>query len=718
MSKREIDFILTVDNAKFTRALSRSATKVDKMASSIAKKMKPATAAFTSFSKGVALAGAAGAAAVAAAGIYKLNSVVRESIELANVQEAAETKLAAVLNATGGAAGYSLEQLKGMAGEMQGLTTVGDEVIINSMAVLATFKNIKGANFKEATQAALDMSAVLDQDLKTSTLQLGKALNDPVKGMSALTRSGVSFTEAQKEQVKAMQAAGNIYGAQKIILKEMSAQFGGTAAALRGTFKGALEAAGNALGDVKEEIGFAITKNTFFIESLNLMEQKYISLGGYIKANREEVMEWAKQGALSGLDFAEGLVSGADIVYRSFSGIQGLFQATAGSALYISGGIFNIIEAAAKLSDQLHLTENAAAEWGVNSEAAFAAADDIFAQAAGNFEQMQNGSSKLQFVQQKIAGLRTELQQIEATEVDPAAKLATNTAKSITATKQELKKIDGTWVQVNKLQTALATLNETPVDPTAGLAENAEEDVANAETQWRLINGIWTDISKKNDATTKKSADAFTSNWDTAMGEFEQSFNVSADKIEARLKKLAGPHQVTVQVTEARQGGGVIGSAMQHLATGGTVWKNVLGGARLPGFGGGDRVPVMAEAGEVMINKMASKAAGYKAALAFNSQRWDVVIAELLKRFNLPGILKAKTGGIISRMPQPVLPKFAVQHLVTGGPVLSSSGAGAAGGSVINVTLHYSGSGTRQDASRMNDMVMQEIQRRDRGRTS
>src|SRR6185295_7300572 len=69
------------------------------------------------------------------------------------------------------------------------------------------------------------------QDAKTSSLQLGKALNDPIKGVTALSRAGVSFTQQQKDQIKALVESGNLLGAQKIILKEVGTEFGGAAAA-------------------------------------------------------------------------------------------------------------------------------------------------------------------------------------------------------------------------------------------------------------------------------------------------------------------------------------------------------------------------------------------------------------------------------------------------------------------------------------------------------
>ena len=82
------------------------------------------------------------------------------------------------------------------------------------------------------------MSVALGTDVKGAAMQLGKALNDPAKGLAKLQRSGVTFTDAQKEQVKALQASGKTLEAQKIILAEVNKEFGGSAEAAGKTLPG------------------------------------------------------------------------------------------------------------------------------------------------------------------------------------------------------------------------------------------------------------------------------------------------------------------------------------------------------------------------------------------------------------------------------------------------------------------------------------------------
>lgn len=177
-------------------------------------------------------------------GIGKMITAAEESR-----REMAQTQ--AVLASTGGIAGVSAKNIVEYADSLSKVTNYDDEVIQGGENLLLTFTKIGKDVFPEATKTMLDMSAALDQDVKGSAIQLGKALNDPILGVTALRRVGVSFTEQQLEQIKVMQNSGNILGAQKIILAELKTEFGGAATAtadFRTIFK-------NMAGNVVESIG-------------------------------------------------------------------------------------------------------------------------------------------------------------------------------------------------------------------------------------------------------------------------------------------------------------------------------------------------------------------------------------------------------------------------------------------------------------------------------
>ncbi len=171
-------------------------------------------------------------------------------------QESADAlgQVEAALKSMGNASGRTSEQLQALAGAQMSKSLYDDDEILRKVtANLLTFGKISGTAFDQAQQAAIDLSARLGTDLQSSAVLVGKALNDPIKGVSALTRVGVSFTEQQKEQIKAMAEAGNVAGAQAMILGELQKQYGGAAAAARAADPTAAQK--QAWNDFQETIG-------------------------------------------------------------------------------------------------------------------------------------------------------------------------------------------------------------------------------------------------------------------------------------------------------------------------------------------------------------------------------------------------------------------------------------------------------------------------------
>lgn len=163
------------------------------------------------------------------------------------------------------AAWTDTSHIVGYAEQIEKLTGIEHENVQEGQNLLLTFTNIRnrvGAGndiFDQATSILVDMSVAMGTDVKSSAIQLGKALNDPVKGITALTRVGVTFTEQQKKQIEAMVEAGNVAGAQKVIIAELNKEFGGSAAAFGETTAGELAKLKNSFGDVEEELAVAFT---------------------------------------------------------------------------------------------------------------------------------------------------------------------------------------------------------------------------------------------------------------------------------------------------------------------------------------------------------------------------------------------------------------------------------------------------------------------------
>lgn len=192
--------------------------------------------------------------------IQKVGGFLGDTVKSANDSENAMSQLVAVLKSTGHAAGLAEDQLSEQASALQKVSTYSDEAIQSSQALLLTFTNIKGKVFTDAIPTILDMSTALGQDLKSSSIQVGKALNDPIKGITALSRVGVSFTQQQKDTIKSLVDTGKTAEAQKVILSELNKEFGGSSLAASKTFAGSMEVLKNQFDDVKESIGRVIVK--------------------------------------------------------------------------------------------------------------------------------------------------------------------------------------------------------------------------------------------------------------------------------------------------------------------------------------------------------------------------------------------------------------------------------------------------------------------------
>lgn len=192
---------------------------------------------------GVAL----GVAAAAVAG-FVTYSVIRNTIEA----EEAQAQLEARLRSTAGAAGITKDALIQLADNLQAVTRFEDDAIIEAEGLLLTFTKVGRDVFPQAMESALNLSTALKQDLQPSIMMIGKALNDPVKGVAMLGRAGVQFSKDQKALIKSLVETNRLADAQSVILGELETQMGGAARAARGTLGGAIENLKNQFGNLME----------------------------------------------------------------------------------------------------------------------------------------------------------------------------------------------------------------------------------------------------------------------------------------------------------------------------------------------------------------------------------------------------------------------------------------------------------------------------------
>lgn len=237
-------------------SLNKTSVQSQKQADKLSKEWKTAGKAI-----GLSIAAGVGVASLA------LRKYFQNTIEAERVQ----AQLAARIKSTGAAARLSLGDLNKMAAALQFKTSFDDESIGSVQTLLLQFTKIGRETFPQATEAVLNLSTAMGTDLNSAALQVGKALNDPVKGFAALSRAGIQFSAEQKAIIKDMAKLGDTAGAQRVILGELEKQMGGAATAARNTLGGAIKALQNSFDNLLEgnsgDKGVEGTRKA--IESLN-----------------------------------------------------------------------------------------------------------------------------------------------------------------------------------------------------------------------------------------------------------------------------------------------------------------------------------------------------------------------------------------------------------------------------------------------------------------
>ena len=308
--------MLTVANDNYTAAQQRAAA---------------ASAAFVATLRGFILGGAIGIGASLLTGIFSGAEFVRNTIEAENALQ----KLRAVLDATGGSAGITQEQVFALSAQIQNTTKFSDEAATGVSTLLLSLTRIGGETIPRAVRAITDMSTVLDQDLNTSTLAVAKALEGNV---TSLQRYGLAIN---KEVIDNLLAAGREGEAYDLVLRQLEARFGGAALAARDTLGGALEGLKNAFGDLFE---IHNTENLIagiegITAALRDMAPVIQSLGGifttmFAGAIEDARLLAAEINAVKNLDFGfffrtreqQKLISGIGNQFTSGTDVAGLYK--------------------------------------------------------------------------------------------------------------------------------------------------------------------------------------------------------------------------------------------------------------------------------------------------------------------------------------------------------------------------------------------------------
>lgn len=234
-----------------------------------------------------------------------LGRLVRNGIQLVEkayrargIQEIAEGRLERALQNLGGGAEEATPKLIEQAAALQKLTNFGDEQIITSGAILASFRETAGPEgIGLLLPRVLDLAAGSSKatgetmDLNTAALVLGRSLT---QGAGALSRYGISMTEAQKAAFSTATGLERV----SILAQIVDDNFGGMAE----TVVDPVKQLQNAAGDLIEVVGEGLrpelkalaedlTEYAQSADAEELARQIGETLGGAIRDVFEFVME-------------------------------------------------------------------------------------------------------------------------------------------------------------------------------------------------------------------------------------------------------------------------------------------------------------------------------------------------------------------------------------------------------------------------------------------
>jgi hypothetical protein len=227
------------------------------------------------------------------AGIAGLGFAVQNSLAIFQSFEQQMFKLEALTKSTGFTAGFTANELNAMAEEIARGTLASAKDIRDAQGVLLTFKSISGDTFKSAIGLTQDIAGVMGTTAVSGAKQLGKALEDPARNLTALTRAGISFSDEETKKIKLLQESGKLFEAQSIIVKTLEEQVGGAGTG------GGLSAATDLLSDNFIELNRVIAEETGLAElataATNGLAKAMGLLAGKISETNEEELKRLQQ---------------------------------------------------------------------------------------------------------------------------------------------------------------------------------------------------------------------------------------------------------------------------------------------------------------------------------------------------------------------------------------------------------------------------------------
>lgn len=265
--------------------------------------------------------------------------------EFTSAQQA-NAQTAAALKSTGGVARVTAGHISKLSTSILAMSGIDDQAAQSAQNLLLTFTGIRNEAgrgnriFDQTTLAIMDMATAMNQgavpsaeQLKTTTLQVGKALNDPIKGMTALRKVGVSFTKDQQAQVKQLVESGKTMQAQKFILRELNKEFGGSAKAAGKTLPAQLARLRESFAGVGAELLSTL------MPQINDMLGKVQGLANWFGSLSPTTQKWAARLMVLGAVLGPVLIAVGSLVAASAALMPVLVALTGPIGLVVAGAV-------------------------------------------------------------------------------------------------------------------------------------------------------------------------------------------------------------------------------------------------------------------------------------------------------------------------------------------------------------------------------------------
>ncbi|MBX6577087.1 phage tail length tape measure family protein [Pseudomonas aeruginosa] len=437
--------------------------------------------------------------------------------------EKEQAQLEAVLRSTGESAGFSREQLNEMASSMERTSTVSAGEINQAQTNLLAFTGIVGEQFPRALQSAIDMAARTGTTVTSAAETIGRALDVPSKGLTALSKQGFRFTEEQKKAAEQLEATGRTAEAQGIILKALEESYGGAAAASRDTFGGALMALQNTIDGLLKGSEGSLDGAKVAIDDLNRALSDPATAESVSK-----LFDLLAQGASTVVDSLPFLIDAGDGVVRVFSiAADALVGVFATATMHAQGLAASMFETLSLLPDALggddfaaraaEYRASAAINLGVAKEAADGIRDALerplagsaIADAASKTKELNKAKKESKDLDDaaisaaaKVAGARKEAEAAAKRQQQAVASLISSmqleaATVGMTANEQKLYRLqlDGaTASQLAQAKAAIETVESFKQQ------QNAQEDYR------KLVQDLRTDEERLLDTTKERLA--------------------------------------------------------------------------------------------------------------------------------------------------------------------------------------------------------------------